>query len=126
MSGSGLDDSRLSGTAPLAVNWDAIQGDQPEAQDLSSGPSLKRLKSQGGPSAGYSPPNQNHLPRNHVIGSRARYEIQMLDSAFHGYGQGKQAKEESQNIFGFFKRERRPSDKHKEFVDMLQFPKGNK
>lgn len=84
---------------------------------------VKRSSGQGG---SYSPPNQNHLPRNHVIGSRARYEIQMLDSAFLGYSQGKQVKEDNQNIFGFFKRERRPSDKHKEFVDMLQFPKGNK
>ena len=77
---------------------------------------------------GYSPPDQNLLPRHHVIGSRARYEIQTLDSAFHAQGQVDRAKEEPEkNLFsGLFRRERRPSDKHREFVDMLQFPKGNK
>ena len=75
---------------------------------------------------GYSPPNQNLLPRNHVIGSRARYEIQALDSALLGTGQVRR-EDSKKNIFdGLFRRERRPSDKHREFVDMLQFPKGNK
>ena len=73
--------------------------------------------------AGYSPPGENLLPRNHVIGSRARYEIQMLDSTFH---KSNRSKDDSGLFSSLFRRSRRPSDKHKEFVDMLQFPKGNK
>ena len=75
--------------------------------------------------AGYSPPGENLLPRNHVIGSRARYEMQMLDATT--YRSNKSNDHDSNtNLFSLFKRSRRPSDKHKEFVDMLQFPKGNK
>ena len=89
-----------------------------------SGP---RDKAWNKPNAGYSPPNDKFLPHNHVIGSRAKYEMQTLDSSFL-YGQGTKPKPESpKNIFsGLFRRERRPSEKHLEFVDMLQFPKGNK
>ncbi|XP_023332947.1 potassium voltage-gated channel unc-103 isoform X1 [Eurytemora carolleeae] len=88
-----------------------------------SGP---RDKAWNKPNAGYSPPNDKFLPHNHVIGSRAKYEMQTLDSSFL-YGQGTKPKPESpKNIFsGIFRRERRPSEKHLEFVDMLQFPKGN-
>ena len=79
------------------------------------------------PVATYSPPNDKFLPHNHVIGSRAKYEMQALDSSFL-YGQGNKARPESpKTLFsGLFRRERRPSEKHLEFVDMLQFPKGNK
>ena len=79
---------------------------------------------------GYSPPGENLLPRNHVIGSRARYEMQMLDSTLYNRREQKPSagkEDSSSNLFQtLFRRARRPSDKHKEFVDMLQFPKGNK
>ena len=79
---------------------------------------------------GYSPPGENLLPRNHVIGSRARYEMQMLDSTLSNRREQKQSssKDDSSSLLfqTLFRRARRPSDKHKEFVDMLQFPKGNK
>ena len=75
--------------------------------------------------AGYSPPGENLLPRNHVIGSRARYEMQMLDATTYRSNRSNDH-DSNTNLFSLFKRSRRPSDKHKEFVDMLQFPKGNK
>ena len=103
---------------------------QPDIQpvDIRSirGPNQPADKCRTNMTAGYSPPNQNLLPRNHVIGSRARYEIQALDSALLGQGQMRREDSEKNIFSGLFKRERRPSDKHKEFVDMLQFPKGNK
>jgi hypothetical protein len=46
-----------------------------------------------------------------------------MDNRFHNW-----SREESQikRFSDLFRRERRPSDKHREFVDLLQFPKGNK
>ena len=49
--------------------------------------------------------------------------MQSLDNRFHN-----RVRDESQikRFSDLFRRERRPSDKHREFVDLLQFPKGNK
>jgi hypothetical protein len=83
----------------------------------------KKIRNLSSSAAGYSPPGENLLPRNHVIGSRARYEMQMLDSS---YQNRTRTRDDSSLFSTLFGRTRRPSDKHKEFVDMLQFPKGNK
>jgi hypothetical protein len=76
----------------------------------------------------YSPPAQKFLPGNHVIGSRARFEIQSLDPTFIGIPGTLKNREDSQKkkFSKMFRWDRRPSDKHREFVDLLQFPKGNK
>ena len=76
----------------------------------------------------YSPPAQKFLPGHHVIGSRARFEIQSLDPTFTGIPGTLKNREDSQKkkFSKMFRWERRPSDKHREFVDLLQFPKGNK
>ena len=70
------------------------------------------------------------LPPNHVIGSRARFEFQALEPGFmnRGASTSLRAREDSQRkkFFEKFRWERRPSDKHREFIDILQFPKGNK
>lgn len=69
------------------------------------------------------------LPPNHVIGSRARFEFQGLEPSFNKPSHNSlRTREDSQRkkFFEKFRWERRPSDKHREFIDQLQFPKGNK
>ena len=70
------------------------------------------------------------LPPNHVIGSRARFEFQGLEPGFMNKAgpASLRSREDSQRkkFFDKFRWERRPSDKHREFIDQLQFPKGNK
>ena len=70
------------------------------------------------------------LPPNHVIGSRARFEFQGLEPSFMNKAgpASLRSREDSQRkkFFDKFRWERRPSDKHREFIDQLQFPKGNK
>ena len=71
-----------------------------------------------------------YLPPNHVIGSRARFEFQGLEPSFMNKAgpTSHRSREDSQRkkFFDKFRWERRPSDKHREFIDQLQFPKGNK
>ena len=66
-----------------------------------------------------------------MIGSRARFEFQAMEPAFmNKSGAGSlRSRDDSQSqrrkLFDRFRWERRPSDKHREFIEQLQFPKGN-
>ena len=67
-----------------------------------------------------------------MIGSRARFEFQAMEPAafMNKSGAGSlRSRDDSQSqrkkFFERFRWERRPSDKHREFIEQLQNPKGN-